>query len=167
VTEGGASRVDRAVEALGRIKGLRPEVWERRDTRGRLDVLQEAENALAAAQGRAPEARVISHEAGPDDYGYYDGEANSISIGSYSLAHDYVREVVDTLAHESRHAYQQWAVNQPTLHDEGAEVAAWRKNMENYTMYEDDPVRYAEQPVEVDARRYARVIADRLYGGIA
>jgi len=34
-------------------------------------------------------------------------------------------------------------------------------------MYEDDPVRYAEQPVEVDAWRYGRVIADRLYGGIA
>jgi len=133
VTAGEASRVDRAVEALGRIEGLRPEVWEHRDVRGRLGVLQEAENALAAAQGRAPEARVISHEAGPGDYGYYDGEANSISIGSYSLAHDYVREVVDTLAHESRHAYQQWAVNQPTLH-EAAEVAAWRENMENYTM---------------------------------
>ncbi len=41
MTEGGALRVDRAVEALGRIEGLRPEVWEHRDVRERLKVLQE------------------------------------------------------------------------------------------------------------------------------
>jgi len=157
-------RESQVAEALGRIESLRPNAWDDVGSDARLGALREAEDALAVAYGRQV-AAVDTYPAAPDDYGYYDAEDNSIGIGSYSLEHDDAREVVDTLLHEGRHAYQQWAVDHPWTHGDPAEVEAWRENIAHYTTYEDDPVRYMEQPIEADARRFSQAMLRHLYGG--
>lgn len=153
------------IAALRRIEGLRPDVWTDLNVAERLRTLQAAEDAIASVQGRPP-ASIFSYDAEPDDYGYYDGTTNRIGVGSHSLAHDAVYAVVDTLVHEGRHAYQEWTLDHPGAHDYSADVEAWRGNFadDNYVTPDVDYAEYLSQPVEADARRYARLIADNVYG---
>ena len=120
---------------------------------------------------RRPAAELTMHQSNPGadgayEYGHYNPETHQISIGSYSLQHDDVKEVVDTTAHEGRHAYQHYAIENPGFHPDARQVEEWRENLtpDNYWRYEDDPVEYANQPVEKDAWRYGRSIARGLYG---
>ncbi len=105
---------------------------------------------IAAVQGR-PAVDIFSYDADPDDYGYYDGNTNRIGIGAHSLAHDAVNDVVDTLAHEGRHAYQEWAIDHPDAHGDPREVEAWRHNFAdaNYMSPAVDYAEYLLQPVEL------------------
>jgi len=82
-----------------------------------------------------------------------------------SLEHDGPQEVVNTLAHEDYHAYQEWAMDHPDVHPNPEQVEAWRENRENYVSFEEDPVLYREQPIEADAWEYGDRISARLYGG--
>jgi hypothetical protein len=139
------------------------------DETGRLQALQEGENRLATMQGREPAEVVSDPTAKPGEFGGYNGEMHQISFGSFELEHGGVSEAANTLAHEGRHAYQQWAVDldHPGFHDNAAEVDAWRENMkpENYVRPEQNYRRYLSQPVEADAWRYGDAVAGHLYGG--
>ncbi len=159
------ARDDQIIAGLRQIVELQPEVWVNLDASERLRTLQEAENVIAAVQGRLA-TDIFSYDADPDDYGYFDGNTYRIGIGSQSLAHGAVDDVVDTLAHEGRHAYQDWAIDHPDAHDNLGEVEAWRHNFadDNYISPEADYAEYLLQPVEADSRRYARMIVDGLYG---
>ena len=69
-------------------------------------------------------------------------------------------DVIDTIAHEGRHAYQHYAVEHPGFHPDEHEVEYWRANFETYlqpNLYGFDA--YWMQPVEVDARRYGGVVS--------
>lgn len=100
---------------------------------------------MASIQGRPP-AEVVKYEAGPGDYGRCDLESNRIMVGSNSLEHDDVPEVVDTVVHEGRHAYQDYAVQHPGVRSSPAEVEGCRQNSgENYSRPEENPRRYREQ----------------------
>jgi len=41
-------------------------------------------------------------------------------------------ELIDTIAHEGRHAYQHYAIEHPGFHPNTHEVDAWRENFKNY-----------------------------------
>lgn len=91
-------------------------------------------------------------------YGFYRSEDNSININTYTL--DDARETADTVAHELRHAWQrERAANPQTEQDR---VFANNLRPGNYIRYEDDPLRYRNQPVERDARQYATSIVNRI-----
>ncbi len=165
VSDAQSLQEQQAIESLSQVEGIHPEVWQGLDETERLSSLQDVENRMAGLQDR-PSAEVVSREAGPGEFGSYNPEANQISIGSYSLQNDDVKEVVDTTVHEGWHAYQHYAVENPEVHPDAAEVEAWRENFDDYMTVDDyGQELYQSQPVEADAWRYGRRIANGLYGG--
>jgi hypothetical protein len=68
----------------------------------------------------------------------------------------YVRDAIDTIIHELRHAVQHKAINTPGFWDVDEETRnKWKANTENFIRPEVDFKRYALQPIEVDARTFA------------
>lgn len=129
----------------------------------RLDVLQDAEHLIAAAMGRAA-CDVRSYQAPRGEWGYFYGPNNAINIAFRSLERNEVMEIVGTLVHEARHAYQSWCINHPGTHPDDAEVEAWKLNMLNYVDPAVDERAYHEQPVEADAWAFEEAVGRGLYG---
>ena len=76
--------------------------------------------------------------------------------------------IVTACLHEGRHAYQHQVADGIVLHDNQAEADAWKENLSegNYISFRENPRAYYNQPVEVDARRfaeamYAEIVAER------
>lgn len=153
-----------AVEALREIDDLQFENWYRLREIDKVGVLQQAENRLAELQRRSP-AEVLMVDCEPNVYGGYNYGTNQIEISSHLLRSNDVKEVVDTIAHEGRHAYQYQATMFPEIHHDRNEVREWRKNFFNYMRQEDYGYElYRSQPLEADAWKYGKTIAEGLYG---
>lgn len=91
-------------------------------------------------------------------YGYYTDNNRTMCINEDLLTNGrYYKDTIDTLAHEMRHAYQHEAVRNPDAFQVDANtVAEWRDNFQDYKTPEDDgDAAYWNQPVEVDARKFA------------
>lgn len=160
-TEG---QVADGVESLNTMPEIQPDNWENLDIYEREAALQTVEGNMAEIQGR-PSVPVIPVDLPPDQYGGWDGEA--ITINANHLAGDKpVSENVDTVVHEGRHAFQDYALSHPEIVSDPAVVDAWRENMEpgNYIDPSLDPEGYVNQPVEADAWGYAAAIQDGVYG---
>jgi hypothetical protein len=152
------------VNVLDDIPELDPERWrELISMEERLKVLQEAENRLAEAQGRPP-LPVRVEKTLPRLLGYCDG--TKIVISTALIGNDDAAEVVSTLTHEGRHAYQINAVKHLGFHPNTQEVQKWQDNFNNYkTVQKDGLPAYFNQPVEADARAYAEHVILARYGG--
>ena len=91
------------------------------------------------------------------------------------------REVLDTIIHEGRHAYQRYNVDVKCIHESASEVKQWEKNFYDpewgyysyrgqkiYIPFSDGKIHdvgfrlYANQPVEIDARNFASDVLARL-----
>ncbi len=71
----------------------------------------------------------------------------------------YVREVMDTIIHELRHAVQRKAVAEPGFWDVDEERRRiWTENMNNYIRPEVDYHGYAHQPIEADSVTFAGAV---------
>ena len=147
-----------SIEYLGQIESLQEANWQELTPVERLDALGNLEARLAEIQGREPCEVVAEQMRSERQCGYYDGE--KIVVNSQHLEDSrYRMEVIDTIAHEGRHAYQHWAVEHPGFHPNEAEVRYWTANMippSNYlSPRRFGPEIYESQPIEVDARWYA------------
>lgn len=163
--DGPEEKEARVIDVLKGSMSLQPQAWERLDRDKRLAALQEAENMIAGVQGRDPLPVRVQEGAGEGEYGGYNGR--EILVGQRSIEKGPVNEVVNTLAHEGRHAYQDYAMEHPDVHHDPDEVAAWRANIHvtGYIDPEVDPVAYRNQPVEADAWAYGDRIEAGVYGG--
>jgi hypothetical protein len=152
-----------AVERLQQIESIQPDVWQSLDSAGRLEGLQSVETQMAAVQGR-PELEVTPSDLGPSTYGAFDGERLLVNANDLEGVMP-VGEFVDTIVHEGRHAYQQFAVQNPGTIADSATLAAWADNMQpggylSAEMYGQEA--YESQPIEADAWAYAGRITGRL-----
>ncbi|MDP9383128.1 MAG: hypothetical protein M3Q29_23905 [Chloroflexota bacterium] len=152
------------IASLRGLPELRPDVWDGLDKARRLEALQKAERLIAAAMGRAA-CDVRTYDASPEEAGYFNGLKNAIYLASDSLEQDAAPEVVATLVHEARHAYQAWCIKHPGVHPDNAEVEAWRRNMSNYVDPAVDERAYFAQPIEVDAYAFEEAVERGVYGG--
>lgn len=78
-----------------------------------------------------------------------------------------VISAIDTLAHETRHQYQNEAIRDPERfgYTQNA-VVPWAEGMRRYTTEGAsayDPYGYNYNPVEIDARRFGEAICESLY----
>jgi hypothetical protein len=156
-------QIGMAVEQLGNIAELQPEVWQSLDPGDRVGVLQSVENLMAEIQGRPP-LSVVSETLGPGSFGAYDGSTIKINSDQINGNDIGVEEFFDTVVHEGRHAYQQYAIENPGIINNQAIIQAWSANFENYLsaeLYGMDI--YINQPVEADAWSYATQIRDGIY----
>jgi hypothetical protein len=155
------------IEHLSRREGLTPEHWSNLQEGQRHELLRNVHTDIAQAYGFAPypiEARFLPIES----RGSFSAVDKKIVINRRLLAKDNPKQALTTLAHESRHAYQHHAINQPLWMipvDRRDTVRSWKENWDDYKapgrVFED----YYKQPVEVDARAFADEVVRRLYGG--
>ena len=66
------------------------------------------------------------------------------------------KDLMNTLLHESRHAFQHRCVKHPESCDVSPKVIEeWKDNQKHYIRPEDDFVAYENQPIEKDANEFA------------
>jgi|GEM_PF-2377057 uncharacterized protein YukE len=100
----------------------------------------------------------IEDPIGKDAQGYYDPVTGVVTIDIDNLMSNNPLEVLNTVAHETRHSVQHYLVNHPEERPKEMseeKVNAWKENFENYLTPEDDFEGYRKQPVEKDARDFA------------
>lgn len=69
------------------------------------------------------------------------------------------KEVIDTIVHEVRHAYQRKAACRPSRYGRDKLTAEiWRTNFKHYVSSKQNMELYYKQPVEVDAREIASYV---------
>lgn len=102
------------------------------------------------------------------NWGAYNPETNTISLNEKLLYYEDPERLMKTILHESRHAYQQYAVDHPdrVTVPEGT-IDLWRENMDNYIPPELDFEEYVNQPIEVDADSYAENTFGKGYSNVA
>ena len=115
----------------------------------------------------------VIQKSGKDQHSGDDPKNQVIYVNSSQFASDtrYGKDseaIVTACLHEGRHAYQHQVADGIVLHDNQAEADAWKENLSegNYISFRENPRAYYNQPVEVDARRfaeekYAEIVAER------
>jgi len=88
-----------------------------------------------------------------EDYGYYSPMEKNINVNSMLL--DNPRELVKTVAHEMRHAYQhERAEKLDTYTDQ-----LYCYNIDNYISADEDYNEYRDQYIEAEARAFEKLFA--------
>lgn len=138
------------------------ERWENLSESEKVDAIYELASIIGDRLGLEDKPVIQFYDGRDGSCGAYLPEANIIEINWNTLADS--KEVVDTLAHEARHAYQhQRAVLQETKQD-----LLYRINFENYIspipladgkyLFFTD---YQDQLVEAEARAFANIFRDK------
>ena len=168
---------------LESVDDFRLENWSKLSLSEREALLNRVEQHIAAIEHR-PALKVELQEMEPRHLGYQSASEHKIVLNSlYVGSNDpgMHREVLDTIVHEGRHAYQHYNVDVKMIHESGSEVETWRENFYNpeYQYYhigtqkilipyndgsfhDVDFRLYYYQPVEIDARNFAADVMSRL-----
>ncbi|MBP3804160.1 MAG: zinc metallopeptidase [Oribacterium sp.] len=136
--------------------------WEAMSEAEKVDSINELAKAVGEALG-LDAIPVIDIVEGDDSYGFYDPKNNIITLNSNFFS-DPV-ELVNTLTHEMRHAYQHMRAEML----ETWEDALYKVNFDNYISPMPLPgggwlffVDYFDQYVEVDARAFANKFTEAM-----
>lgn len=105
--------------------------------------------------------------------GGYNPETKGIELNEHmieSSGNDYIyyTELLDTLIHEGRHAYQDYNVNENEVHSRHSEVESWAETMEGgkWDYWGDTSSLlgqrlYEQQSIEIDARNFAADVINK------
>ena len=170
---------------LENVEELHYENWCNLSLEERAHLLNQIEVKIAEIEHRPP-LDVEVHDMDSKTLGYQDSTNNKIALNSlYVNSNDPTshREVIDTIIHEGRHAYQHYNVDVKTIHESWSEVQSWKENFydPNYKYYTStgnwvlipfndgrihnvDFRLYYYQPVEIDARDFAADVMKKLEG---
>lgn len=92
----------------------------------------------------------------PKELGNFNPANNTIKLNSNYLENPDCKDLLNTLLHESRHAFQHRCVKHPESCDVSPKVIeAWKENQKHYIRPEDDFVAYENQTIEKDANDFA------------
>jgi len=174
--------VEEIAHCLERTRDFKFENWCKLSLEKREKVLNEVERKIAAIEHRPP-LKVELRPLEPNHFGYQSAAENKIVLNSLIVGtneRSMHREVLDTIVHEGRHAYQHYNVDVKTIHESGSEVATWRENFYDprYSYYRSGEQRvlivrngniedvdfrlYYYQPVEIDARNFSADVMSQL-----
>ena len=164
---------EKIAEYLSGVQELKYESWKEMSLKEREELLQKIEREIAAIEHR-PHLSVKVEKMDMNNFGYQSSlfkkiALNSVYVGS-NRYEDYL-EVVDTIIHEGRHAYQHFNVERKLIHESASVVNTWRQNFYDpkYGYFRAQtcviPIKgrqmdvgfrlYYYQPVETDARDFA------------
>ena len=102
----------------------------------------------------------FSDKMKPYNYGAFDPETKEIELNVDLLRDKDPRQVMETIMHETRHAYQDFAINHPDkVSVDQKTIQEWKYNFDHYIPGELDFEAYFNQPVEADANDFA----ERMY----
>ncbi|TCS94860.1 hypothetical protein EDD58_103283 [Hazenella coriacea] len=131
------------------------------------------EDYLALEQGRKPieikDPRSLTIEEKRElgnGLGYYDHENKKIYVNLDSLTAEQSYNIVETVIHEGRHAYQHYALENPEIHPDHKELELWRKNtglVGGVYLPPEYDFMYYYQAIERDANQYTEQKVEALY----
>lgn len=164
-------QIEQISELLSECEEIKYENWTSLELSEKESVLNSLEDRIAEIEHR-PACPVHLSPLGERQWGGYNPETKDITINSRyaeQVDFDTYREVLDTLIHECRHAYQDYNVNVAEIHPRHSEVASWAETMEGGKWgYWGDCSSfmgqrlYEQQSIEIDARNFAADIIDKL-----
>ncbi|KAA6336649.1 hypothetical protein EZS27_015205 [termite gut metagenome] len=124
---------------------------------------QLGENILSALDIQDKGIKIIFKEMPPNSYGVYNHSERTLTINQRFIENpELLRDAIDTIIHEARHAYQHCAVETFT----NSESYIWAGNFRSYIRPEWDFEDYEKQPVEVDARNFAASVVEKALNNI-
>ena len=170
-------------EYLETVDELKYENWCKLSLSERAAVINRIEQNVAAIEHR-PALKVELEQLKPRSLGYQCAAENKIVLNTLYVganSRDQHREVIDTIIHEGRHAYQHYNTDVKTIHESVSEVRSWYENFYNPeykyyhsgtqkilipyhdgTIHDVDYRLYYYQPVEIDARNFAHDVLSKL-----
>lgn len=168
---------------LETVEEIKYENWNKLSLEQKTEVLNRIEQYVAAIEHRPP-LKVNLEQMKPRTLGYQCESEHRIALNTMYVASNNPnvhREVIDTIIHEGRHAYQHYNVDVKLIHESGAEVATWRENFHDprYQYYQSTGQKvlipyndgrlhnvdfrlYYYQPVEIDARNFSKDVMCKL-----
>lgn len=158
-------------DVLSECKELNQERWQTLELSEKVSVLNELECKIAEIEHRPP-CSVRAVNISPHIWGGFNPNSKCIDINKAYIEHSgydaiMLKEVLDTLVHEGRHAYQDYNVNVCEIHPRHSEVISWAETMDGgkWGYYGDTSTKlgqrlYEQQSIEIDARNFAADILD-------
>lgn len=173
-------QIEQISDILSNTEYLKIENWEKLDISRRLEFINNLECKIAEIEHR-PSCPIYSKDMGAITIeqnqvcgllGGFNPTTKDITINSNMLGSNnphVLREILDTIIHEGRHAYQDYNVNVCEIHPRHAEVVSWSETMEGgkwgYCGSSSTLLGqrlYEQQSIEIDARNFASDILDKL-----
>lgn len=164
-------QIEQVSDILSDCDEIKYENWVTLELSEKESVLNSLEERIAEIECRpACPIRVLPLEESV--WGGYNPVAKDITINSaYAERSDFrtYREIIDTLVHEGRHAYQDYNVNVCEIHPRHSEVESWAETMSDgkWGYWGDCSTLlgqrlYEQQSIEIDARNFAADVLDKL-----
>lgn len=145
------------------VSNLREEIWETLSSSEKVDTLQVIANIERQYLGLPHELNVIVSRCEESTLASYDDSTHTIEINIEYFDDQTAHEMLDSICHESYHAYQHalceaYSDTNPKYSNllAFAEVPQYLAEFSNYNSGSEDPYGYATQLCEVMARRYAQ-----------
>lgn len=175
--------IESIADYLESIEEIRYENWSKLSLEERVEVLNLIEQKIAEIEHR-PAVKVYIEDMKANNLGYHSNTEHKIVLNAKYVGAtnpNLHREVIDTIVHEGRHAYQHYNVDVKCIHESASEVKQWEKNFYDpewgyysyrgqkiYIPFNDGKTHdvgfrlYANQPVEIDAKNFASDVLARL-----
>ena len=145
------------------LEQFAPNRWESMSDTERAEAISVFVRALGEGLELKELPKIIVYDDQSDSYGYYDPSENTISLNRRYFSDP--PEVVNTVAHEMRHAYQHHRAELLETHED----LLYKVNLENYISPVELPdggwllfTDYQDQYVEVDARAFANLFTEAM-----
>lgn len=140
------------------------ETWANATEAQRMDILRSFMKDLSKIYGVQLSSDVNFEAIDDTTRGYYLAGANKVTINSNYIGRADSYQIMQTMIHEMRHAYQHAAVSNPASFQVSPEtIEQWKNNFAavNYITYDGTNYgQYVSQPVEWDAKNFARQYSD-------
>ena len=123
----------------------------------RLNIVNDFYDEVKHSMGISAELEFV--DMPPYKLGAYSNRSDTISLNSKYLENADCTSLLDTILHESRHAFQHRAIDNPksvSVDDKTRE--SWNVNITNYILPIWDFEAYEKQPIEEDANTFAENI---------
>ena len=150
-------------EHIDRLGDLRPEVWNTLSSTEKAGVLQVAANVEREYLGLPHELNIIITLSTEHTLAYYDDSSHVISLNIEMFDDSTAEDSLDSVCHESYHAYQARLCDLYDTLDPAytglllfADVPRYQWENDHYINGDDDMLAYYVQLSEVRARDYAR-----------
>ena len=174
-------QIEQISKVLSDCKELKFDNWCNLELSERIDVLNAVEKKIAEIEHRP--ACPVKYDAsmgniqiyGDNVYGHLGGYrpgTKDITLNANmveSNAPTAYLEVIDTIVHEGRHAYQDYNIHVCEVHPRHSEVASWSETMGDgkWRYWGDCSTElgqrlYEQQSVEIDARNFAADIKEKI-----
>lgn len=167
-------QIENISDVLSDCKSLEFEEWGKLETSEKIDILDSLERQIAEIEKRPP-CPISASTMGEGVLGGYNPGTKRIELNESMIeasGQDYAMycEVLDTLVHEGRHAYQDYNVNVNEVHPRHSEEESWADTMGGgkWEYWGDTSSLlgqrlYEQQSIEIDARNFAADVMDKFH----